>query len=65
MALELHQVFPNGTVVRTGSIRVSMPAGRKVEFKTFAGGEVNKFFEGEVPVGKTWELSVSVSVKET
>lgn len=65
MALELKQAFPNGTVVRTGSIAISLPAGRKVEFKAFSGADVNKFYEAEVPAGKTWELSVSVRVIET
>lgn len=65
MSLELHQAFPNGTVVRTGSIVLNLLAGRKIEFKTFSGGDIDKFYEAEVPAGKKWELSVSIRIVET
>jgi hypothetical protein len=65
MGLELHQAYPNGTVIKTGSISVSIPSGKRIVFRSHGGGTEDKFFDEEVPEGKTWELTVSVSVKET
>lgn len=63
--LSLEVKTPDFDARYDGTTEMNLDPGRQVEFKTFGGGPVDKFFEKTVPSGKKWRMVVIVSIIET
>ena len=64
--IELTEVYPLGTIKKTGSQILTLSEHDKIQVRVkVQGGDWVDYFDQTVPNGKQWVVAVGISVKET
>lgn len=65
MAITLNQAYPSDTVIKSGSDSFDMTQGKRVQIRyQDDDGNIVNLLDESVPVGKVWQVTISVSVRE-
>ena len=64
--ITLTEIYPAGTVKRTGAEKYVLAEHDKVQFRIkVQNGDWIDYFDQTVPNGKQWNFSVGIFIKET